>query len=160
MNDLHDIHGIRRSRRRKGKVKRARNDRCTYRTGPILQEFRTERMAESEGRSSNLKPRARLRDRPKGRPIGAVSVANWRETRKLAEREGFEPPMELPPCRISSAVHSTTLPPLRICGRRILCAGVSIAAGARQHKSKIAAQALPAAPPHGPGGTGSNAHCA
>jgi hypothetical protein len=31
----------------------------------------------------------------------------------MAEREGFEPPMELPPCRISSAVHSTTLPSLR-----------------------------------------------
>jgi hypothetical protein len=35
------------------------------------------------------------------------------ELEELAEREGFEPPMELPPCRISSAVHSTTLPPLR-----------------------------------------------
>src|SRR5688500_8194351 len=32
---------------------------------------------------------------------------------EVAEREGFEPPMELPPCRISSAVHSTTLPSLR-----------------------------------------------
>ena len=32
----------------------------------------------------------------------------------LAEREGFEPPMSLHPCRISSAVHSTTLPPLRL----------------------------------------------
>lgn len=32
---------------------------------------------------------------------------------KLAERGGFEPPIELPLCRISSAVHSTTLPPLR-----------------------------------------------
>jgi hypothetical protein len=31
----------------------------------------------------------------------------------VAEREGFEPPIELPLCRISSAVHSTTLPPLR-----------------------------------------------
>ena len=31
----------------------------------------------------------------------------------VAEREGFEPPVELPPRRISSAVHSTTLPPLR-----------------------------------------------
>src|SRR5437763_13116031 len=30
----------------------------------------------------------------------------------LAEREGFEPPIRLPVCRISSAVHSTTLPPL------------------------------------------------
>ncbi len=32
---------------------------------------------------------------------------------EMAEREGFEPPMGLHPCRISSAVHSTTLPPLR-----------------------------------------------
>src|ERR1041384_7448451 len=31
---------------------------------------------------------------------------------RLAEREGFEPPIRLPVCRISSAVHSTTLPPL------------------------------------------------
>ena len=31
-----------------------------------------------------------------------------------AEREGFEPPIRLPVCRISSAVHSTTLPPLRM----------------------------------------------
>ena len=31
----------------------------------------------------------------------------------LAEREGFEPPIRLPVCRISSAVHSTALPPLR-----------------------------------------------
>ena len=31
----------------------------------------------------------------------------------LAEREGFEPPIRLPVCRISSAVLSTTLPPLR-----------------------------------------------
>ncbi len=33
---------------------------------------------------------------------------------RMAEREGFEPPMELPPCRISSAVLSTTQPPLRV----------------------------------------------
>ena len=32
---------------------------------------------------------------------------------RLAEREGFEPPIELPLCRISSAVHSTALPSLR-----------------------------------------------
>ena len=32
---------------------------------------------------------------------------------QMAEREGFEPPIRLPVCRISSAVHSTTLPPLR-----------------------------------------------
>jgi hypothetical protein len=32
---------------------------------------------------------------------------------EMAEREGFEPPIGLHLCRISSAVHSTTLPPLR-----------------------------------------------
>ena len=31
---------------------------------------------------------------------------------KLAEREGFEPSVMLPPRLISSQVHSTTLPPL------------------------------------------------
>jgi hypothetical protein len=31
----------------------------------------------------------------------------------MAEREGFEPSVPLPVRRISSAVHSTTLPPLR-----------------------------------------------
>src|SRR5579863_7571029 len=34
--------------------------------------------------------------------------------RILAEREGFEPPIGLHLCRISSAVHSTTLPPLQV----------------------------------------------
>src|SRR3984893_5311780 len=33
--------------------------------------------------------------------------------RSVAEREGFEPPIGLHLCRISSAVHSTTLPPLQ-----------------------------------------------
>ncbi len=32
---------------------------------------------------------------------------------RMAEREGFEPPIPLRVCRISSAVHSTTLPPLQ-----------------------------------------------
>lgn len=31
----------------------------------------------------------------------------------MADREGFEPPIPLQVCRISSAVHSTTLPPVR-----------------------------------------------
>jgi hypothetical protein len=35
--------------------------------------------------------------------------------RALAEREGFEPPIRLPVCRISSAVLSTTQPPLHRC---------------------------------------------
>ena len=37
---------------------------------------------------------------------------------KLAERGRFELPIGLPLCRISSAVHSTTLPPLRRMGRK------------------------------------------
>ncbi len=32
----------------------------------------------------------------------------------MAEREGFEPSIELPLCRISSAVLSTTQPPLHM----------------------------------------------
>ena len=37
----------------------------------------------------------------------------------MAEREGFEPPIGLHLCRISSAVHSTTLPPLQAPWRAI-----------------------------------------
>jgi hypothetical protein len=33
---------------------------------------------------------------------------------RVAEREGFEPPIRLPVCRISSAVLSTTQPPLQV----------------------------------------------
>ncbi len=44
----------------------------------------------------------------------------------MAERVGFEPTIPLQVCRISSAVHSTTLPPLRIFGRRLFGAGVLI----------------------------------
>lgn len=58
---------------------------------------------------SNPEPGAR----PEGRRIGAVSEANWRELKEVADREGFEPPIPLQVCRISSAVHSTTLPPVR-----------------------------------------------
>ena len=39
--------------------------------------------------------------------------ANYEGQMSMAEREGFEPPIELPLCRISSAVHSTALPSLR-----------------------------------------------
>lgn len=47
---------------------------------------------------------------------------------RLAERGGFEPPIGLHLCRISSAVHSTTLPPLRITGWRSVSAVGFIAA--------------------------------
>ena len=38
---------------------------------------------------------------------------NIADFEKMAERKGFEPPIRLPVCRISSAVLSTTQPPLR-----------------------------------------------
>ena len=44
---------------------------------------------------------------------GAKSLTGNETKTGVAEREGFEPPIRLPVCRISSAVHSTTLPPLR-----------------------------------------------
>lgn len=40
----------------------------------------------------------------------------------MAERVGFEPTIPLQVCRISSAVHSTSLPPLRI-GSTLFSAG-------------------------------------
>src|SRR3546814_6592932 len=45
-------------------------------------------------------------------PFMVLGRLGNRET-VMAEREGFEPSIRLPVCRISSAVHSTTLPPLR-----------------------------------------------
>src|ERR1700722_7906405 len=44
--------------------------------------------------------------------VGSTAIITSK-TSRMAEREGFEPPIRLPVCRISSAVHSTTLPPLR-----------------------------------------------
>src|SRR6202020_2276252 len=64
----------------------------------------------------------------------------------LAEREGFEPPIRLPVCRISSAVLSTTQPPLR--GRTpspVVVRGVLTKEG-RRNKG-IGAPAVLVAPP-------------
>jgi hypothetical protein len=47
------------------------------------------------------------------RATAAPNPAKLEERSRMAEREGFEPPIPLRVCRISSAVHSTTLPPLR-----------------------------------------------
>ena len=48
------------------------------------------------------------------REVLRIIIALFEEViMKLAERVGFEPTMELPPRRISSAVLSTTQPPLR-----------------------------------------------
>ncbi len=53
-----------------------------------------------------------------GRPssmsrVQSVTHASGPDRKRVAEREGFEPPIGLHLCRISSAVHSTTLPPLQ-----------------------------------------------
>ena len=51
--------------------------------------------------------------RPEALFFKVFGVRKWRsDASDLAEREGFEPPIGLHLCRISSAVHSTTLPPL------------------------------------------------
>jgi hypothetical protein len=44
------------------------------------------------------------------RPFGEAA----RLTPELAEREGFEPPIPVKVCLISSQVHSTALPSLRV----------------------------------------------
>ena len=44
----------------------------------------------------------------------AAAIAGQIQTQVLAEREGFEPPIPLRVCRISSAVLSTTQPPLHV----------------------------------------------
>src|SRR5262249_51077252 len=46
-------------------------------------------------------------------PSNTLPMSPERTLGSVAEREGFEPPIRLPVCRISSAVRSTTLPPLR-----------------------------------------------
>ena len=51
----------------------------------------------------------------------------WRQFEiVLAEREGFEPSVMLPPRLISSQVHSTTLPPLLHSPLRLVTAANSI----------------------------------
>jgi hypothetical protein len=52
-------------------------------------------------------------NRRKRRHNSAVDILLCNIRDLLAEREGFEPPIGLHLCRISSAVHSTTLPPLQ-----------------------------------------------
>ena len=56
---------------------------------------------------------------------GAVGVCDG----KMADREGFEPPIELPLCRISSAVLSTTQPPVRGACRMLRKRAVGYTAG-------------------------------
>jgi hypothetical protein len=46
--------------------------------------------------------------------VGSPLPVILQSKQQLAERVGFEPTIPLQVCRISSAVHSTTLPPLRM----------------------------------------------
>src|SRR6516165_6004237 len=59
--------------------------------------------AQSVGRKSVLRARGLCREN------GGIRISSG----GMAEREGFEPPIQLPVCRISSAVLSTAQPPLR-----------------------------------------------
>ena len=52
--------------------------------------------------------------RPTGLPSEAQAPACGGAERRMAEREGFEPPVDLRPRLISSQVQSTALPPLRM----------------------------------------------
>jgi hypothetical protein len=63
-----------------------------------------------------------------GSPVARTSFRSDRRSWDMAERGGFEPPIRLPVCRISSAVHSTTLPPLPVPDARWSRAGAVIAA--------------------------------
>jgi hypothetical protein len=53
---------------------------------------------------------------------------------QMAEREGFEPPIRLPVCRISSAVLSTTQPPLQKRRRKIAVSAGYVSAVTRRNK--------------------------
>ncbi|SEB54500.1 hypothetical protein SAMN05216452_2027 [Nitratireductor aquibiodomus] len=52
-------------------------------------------VAERMGEISNLTPQAATAARAFARPIGAVSEANWREIKKMAEREGHSLPHKI-----------------------------------------------------------------
>ena len=79
------------------------------------QETQFEISAEAAGKfSADVKKRVEgnLRIEPLGSPGAAREAAS-----RMAEREGFEPPVRLHVLRISSAARSTTLPPLQSQGR-------------------------------------------
>lgn len=60
----------------------------------------------------NPSARNLLYQRPVTKALIFPKDSNNQALRRLAERERFEPPIGLHLCRISSAVYSTTLPPL------------------------------------------------
>jgi hypothetical protein len=87
------------------------------RPGVPTSRFRRARSRGSDARCRRARSRtvgARSR-RPRLAPARSRHVLEMTEMNQrfgVAEREGFEPPIGLHLCRISSAVHSTTLPPL------------------------------------------------
>ena len=60
----------------------------------------------------------------------ACRVDQKSEEKPVAERVGFEPTIRLPVYRISSAAHSTTLPPLRMYRVRFRAQGPGRSEGA------------------------------
>ena len=87
-------------------------------------EFQLNQSRDDRANFHGLLPERRIRSSFQFLAVGHMHLAQRRaaldsnshnsvESTGLAEREGFEPPIGLHLCRISSAVHSTTLPPLQ-----------------------------------------------
>src|SRR3954468_9750697 len=77
--------------------------------------------------------------------VQSVTYVSGSDRWEMAEREGFEPPIGLHLCRISSAVHSTTLPPLQAPWRVTCTAAVGPCSGRGRRARQGAAQEF--APP-------------
>src|ERR1700745_3480855 len=79
----------------------------------------------------------------------------------MAEREGFEPPIQLPVCRISSAVLSTAQPPLRYHETTTVAelAGTKACSQPSCHASRLKGLLTPALQAPSTRGTGSCMSC-
>src|SRR5262252_7672470 len=84
-------------------------DRLSIRRKCLRSQARESRRTRRSPYAPNGASGDTLRPHDRGWP----ATRSPRRGRRVAEREGFEPPIRLPVCRISSAVRSTTLPPLR-----------------------------------------------
>jgi hypothetical protein len=81
-------------------------------TGPSPPRAATRTGGVDENEAPRRQRPGRRARGPLAHPAGQTALAEPR-AKRLAERGGFEPPIPLRVCRISSAVQSTTLPPLR-----------------------------------------------
>src|SRR5215213_5647550 len=87
--------------------------------------------------------------RVRAQGTGKAAYNSTRYAGVLAERGGFEPPIRLPVCRISSAVHSTTLPPLRVSRSAVEAGWISWGSGIHKRPSAPAARQVAPGPRRG-----------